>query len=127
VQEAVFSSSSTGFRIRATQGQAADHSLAKPGLAERGLAEQRFGGFAKRAAATLFFTFFPADCRICGFPFIEVSRLPVCESCLLTPRPLQGSYCISDGISLSESLPDNQTGDRSGERNEDRVGIAARG
>ena len=83
VREAVFSS--TGFRIRAAQGQAADH---------------RFAGWAKRAAATLFFTFFPADCRICGFPLFRVSRLPVCENCLIALRPLKGSYCAVCGEAL---------------------------
>ena len=82
--EAVFSSSSTGFRIRAAQGRAAD----------------AFASFAERAAATLFFTLFPADCRICDSPLIKVSRLPVCDRCLLTVRPLQGSYCSVCGERL---------------------------
>ncbi len=114
--EAVFSS--TGFRIRAAQGQAAEHELADHGkakhqlpdhiLAGRGLADRGMtdhgmtdhglanhgcAGFVRRAAATLFFTFFPADCRICGAPLISASRLPVCESCLIAVRPLKGSYC----------------------------------
>ena len=93
MQEAVFSS--TGFRIRAAQGQAADHSLAKHGLAEHG-----FAGFAECAAATLFFTIFPADCRICGFPLLRVSRLPVCGTCLIALRPLKGSYCTVCGEAL---------------------------
>jgi ComF family protein len=59
-----------------------------------------FAGFAKRAAATLFFTLFPADCRICGSPLIRVSRLPVCETCLLALHPLQGSYCSVCGEAL---------------------------
>ena len=83
--EAVFSSSSTGFRIRAAQGQAADGTLA---------------GFTESALATLFFTFFPADCRICGFPLLRFSRLPVCETCLTALRPLQGSYCTVCGEAL---------------------------
>jgi ComF family protein len=91
--EAVFSS--TGFRIRAAQGQAANH-----GATRYELAEHRFVGFAERAAATLFFTFFPADCRICGSPLIRVSRLPVCKACLLALRPLQGSYCNVCGEAL---------------------------
>jgi len=86
--EAVFSS--TGFRIRAAQGQAAGHGFADHGLA----------GFAKRAAATLFFTLFPADCRICGSPLIRVSRLPICQTCLIALRPLQGSYCSVCGEAL---------------------------
>jgi ComF family protein len=90
VREAVFSSSSTGFRIRAAQGQAADHELARHG----------FAGWPERVAATLFFTFFPADCRICGSPLLRVSRLPVCKACLLALRPLQGSYCTVCGEAL---------------------------
>jgi ComF family protein len=84
VLEAVFSSSSTGFRIRAAQGRAAEG----------------FASFAERAAATLFFTFFPADCRICDSPLIKVSRLPVCDRCLFTVRPLQGAYCSVCGERL---------------------------
>ena len=95
VREAVFSSSSTGFRIRAAQGQAVSH-----GLADHGLADHGFGRFAERLAATLFFTFFPADCRICGSPLLRVSRLPVCETCLTALRPLQGSYCAVCGAAL---------------------------
>ena len=96
VREAVFSSSGTGFRIRAAQGQAADHELAK-----HGLAKHVFTCWAERAAATLFFTFFPADCRICGSPLIRVSRLPVCKTCLVALRPLQGSYCTVCGEALN--------------------------
>ena len=90
--EAVFSSSgnSTGFRIRAAQGQAADH----------GLAEHGFTGWVAHVAASLFFTLFPADCRICGFPLLSVSRLPVCEKCLIALRPLKGSYCTVCGEAL---------------------------
>jgi len=92
VLEAVFSSSgnSTGFRIRAAQGQAADH----------GSSDHGFAGWAERVAAALFFTLLPADCRICGSPLIKVSRLPVCETCLIALRPLQGSYCIICGEAL---------------------------
>jgi ComF family protein len=100
VLEAVFSSSSTGFRIRAAQGQAADHSVAKHGLVRYGLAKHGFAGWPERAAATLFFTLFPADCRICGSPLLKVSRLPVCENCLIALRPLTGSYCAVCGEAL---------------------------
>jgi ComF family protein len=93
--EAVFSSSNTGFRIRATQGQAAHHAVARKDLAQHG-----FVGFAKRAAATLFFTFFPSDCRLCNAPLISFSRLPVCQPCLDGICPLQGSYCSVCGEAL---------------------------
>jgi predicted amidophosphoribosyltransferase len=75
-REAVFSS--TGFRIRAAQPTAATTPVAR---------------WAERAAASLFFTLFPADCRICGAPLLQVSRLPVCENCLQMPRPLSRTLC----------------------------------
>jgi hypothetical protein len=73
VSEAVFSS--TGFRIRATQGQAADRGMPEHDLTNHGSADHGFVAFAKRAAATLFFPFFPADCRISSSPLVQVSRL----------------------------------------------------
>ncbi|HYU47888.1 MAG TPA: double zinc ribbon domain-containing protein, partial [Terriglobales bacterium] len=83
LREAVFSS--TGFRIRVAQGQAAN---------------RRFARWADRAAASVFFTVFPADCRICGSPLILVSRLPVCEDCLRALHPLKGSCCSVCGEAL---------------------------
>jgi len=80
VREAVFSS--TGFRIRAARPTAAADPVA---------------GWAERVAASLFFTFFPADCRICEAPLIQISRLPVCENCLHEPRRLGGSLCAVCG------------------------------
>jgi predicted amidophosphoribosyltransferase len=56
-------------------------------------AGHRLAGFAEGAAASLFFTFFPANCRICGCPLHQISRLPVCESCLAALHPLSGSDC----------------------------------
>jgi ComF family protein len=79
----------------------AEQSLAKPDLAKPGVAERGFAGLAEHVAATLFFTFFPADCRICSSPLIRVSRLPVCHTCLLALRPLPGSYCAICGEALS--------------------------
>ena len=81
MQEAVFSS--TGFRIPAAQGHAAGSRH-----------------WAEHAAASLFFTFFPADCRICNAPLIRISRLPVCETCLESLRPLAGSLCSVCGEAL---------------------------
>jgi ComF family protein len=122
VGEAVFSS--TGFRIRAAQGQAADHGPAKYGLTEHGskelsltdhgLAQRGFSAFAGRAAASLFFTFFPADCRICSSPLLKVSRLPVCDSCLTSLRPLRGSYCSVCGEGLHHATFDAFDDEKSG-------------
>ena len=41
----------------------------------------------------LFTVFFPSDCRICGFPLLNVSRLPVCPDCLDSICPIRGSVC----------------------------------
>lgn len=81
MREAVFSS--TGFRIPAAPGHAA--------ISRH---------WAEHVAASLFFTFFPADCRICNAPLIEISRLPVCADCLSALRPLAGSLCSVCGESL---------------------------
>ncbi len=40
-------------------------------------------------AATLFNFIFPDDCRICESPLTNVSRIPVCTTCLNLPRPLE--------------------------------------
>ena len=76
MREAVFSS--TGFRIRAAQPTAATAPVVR---------------WAERVAASLFFTFFPADCRICSAPLIQISRIPVCKNCALEARELSGIFC----------------------------------
>jgi ComF family protein len=81
MQEAVFSS--TGFRIPAARDLAAGSRH-----------------WAEHAAASLFFTLFPAECRICDAPLIRISRLPVCETCLEALRPLAGSLCGVCGEAL---------------------------
>jgi len=70
-------------------------------LKDQGLANRGIAGLAERGAATLFFTFFPADCRICSSPLIKVSRLPVCKHCLDALHPLEGSYCAVCGAALN--------------------------
>jgi ComF family protein len=87
VQEAVFSS--TGFRIRAAQPTA---TIAPVGC------------WAKDVAASLFFTLFPADCRICSSPLLQVSRLPVCPNCLKLLHPLSSSLCARCGEALPYSI-----------------------
>jgi ComF family protein len=44
-------------------------------------------------AESLFATFFPSDCRICGAPLVNISRLPVCQPCLSDMRPIAGGVC----------------------------------
>lgn len=46
---------------------------------------------------------FPSDCRLCGSPLLEISRLPVCKSCLAALRPLAGATCEVCGEGMSSS------------------------
>jgi ComF family protein len=87
VREAVFSS--TGFRIRAAQATA---TIAPVGC------------WAKDVAASLFFTLFPADCRICRSPLLQASRLPVCSDCLKSLHPLSSWLCVRCGEALPYSI-----------------------
>jgi ComF family protein len=52
------------------------------------------------AAENLFATLFPSDCRLCGTALVKISRLPVCEDCLSTMRPIAGGVCSICGEGL---------------------------
>ncbi len=41
----------------------------------------------------LFSVLFPSDCRICGEPQLNISRLPVCPDCLEGIHPVRGKMC----------------------------------
>jgi ComF family protein len=60
------------------------------------------------AAASLFSTLFPADCRFCRTPLIKVSRLPVCDSCLGRIRKIEGARCSVCGQPLVSGLLQQQ-------------------
>jgi ComF family protein len=51
-------------------------------------------------AESLFATLFPSDCRLCGTPLINVSRLPVCDACLASIRPIADGVCSVCGERL---------------------------
>jgi len=44
-------------------------------------------------AESLFATLFPSDCRLCGFPLVNISRLPVCRPCLSDVRSITDGVC----------------------------------
>lgn len=48
-------------------------------------------------AESLFATLFPSDCRLCGTPLINISRLPVCRACLSNVHPITGNVCFVCG------------------------------
>jgi ComF family protein len=49
------------------------------------------------AAESLFATLFPGDCRLCGSPLVNISRLPVCSDCLNAIAPVSGPTCVVCG------------------------------
>src|SRR5215475_1395425 len=51
-------------------------------------------------AESLFATLFPANCRLCSAPLVNISRLPVCEECLSGIRPIVGGTCVICGERL---------------------------
>jgi ComF family protein len=55
---------------------------------------------ASGVAESLFATLFPSDCRLCGTPVINVSRLPVCRVCLSDMHPIAGGVCSVCGERL---------------------------
>jgi ComF family protein len=52
-------------------------------------------------AQALFATLFPSACRLCASPLINISRLPVCEDCLSSIRPMAGGLCSICGERLA--------------------------
>jgi ComF family protein len=44
-------------------------------------------------AQGLFAALFPSDCRLCGAPLVNISRLPVCLDCLSAMRPISVDTC----------------------------------
>ncbi|HEV2199811.1 MAG TPA: ComF family protein [Bryobacteraceae bacterium] len=51
---------------------------------------------AERVSCGLFSALFPDDCRVCGEPLRQISRVPVCSRCLREPQPLEAAFfCVS--------------------------------
>jgi ComF family protein len=49
----------------------------------------------KKMSAGLLSLVFPDDCRVCGKPLKNVSRVPVCPACLSEPEPFAAEYqCV---------------------------------
>lgn len=52
--------------------------------------------FAEKVFCGLFQQIFPDDCRVCGQPLREVSRIPVCRDCLNEPGAISADYFCKD-------------------------------
>jgi ComF family protein len=98
MKEAVFSSSED--RIRASQASVAGvgpsivlrESVAGE-IAPTEIVALGGRAWVRRAAESLFSVLFPSDCRICGDPLLNISRLPVCPGCLAGVHPVRGKVC----------------------------------
>ena len=54
----------------------------------------------------LFSLLFPDDCRICARPLREISRIPVCGTCLNAPEPFRAEhFCISCRTPFQNGFP----------------------
>lgn len=54
---------------------------------------------------------FPDECRVCGEPLREASRIPVCRACLKIPTPLAADYfCVSCRTPFLNSFPLDEEG-----------------
>src|SRR5436305_7777877 len=71
---------------------------------------------AATVAQHLFAALFPSDCRLCGTPLVNISRLPVCNGCLLAMSPLTGATCEVCG----ERLPGQRLAETCSVCQEDR-------
>jgi ComF family protein len=50
---------------------------------------------AEKAFCGLFQQIFPDDCRVCGEPLVNISRIPVCQKCLAEPQSMTADYFCS--------------------------------
>jgi len=54
---------------------------------------------------------FPDDCRVCGVRLREVSRVPVCSTCLSAPKPLLAEYfCVDCKAPFLNAFPLDDNG-----------------
>jgi ComF family protein len=60
------------------------------------------------AAASVFSTLFPSDCRFCRTPLVKASRLPVCDICLNEIQKIEGPVCSVCGQPIISALLQNQ-------------------
>jgi ComF family protein len=66
---------------------------------------------AEKAFCGLFNTLFPDDCRVCGEPLREISRIPVCASCLKEPSPMHAEhFCVACRTPFLNRYPLDETG-----------------
>jgi ComF family protein len=67
--------------------------------------------FVRKIYSGLFSLVFPDTCRLCEQPLREVSRVPVCRTCLSKPAPLAAEYfCVQCRSPFLSSAPLDEEG-----------------
>jgi len=62
-------------------------------------------------ASSLASLLFPDDCRLCGQPLRDLSRVPVCRACLRLPAPLAADFfCVACRTPFSNPFPLDASG-----------------
>jgi ComF family protein len=55
--------------------------------------------------------FFPGDCRICKRALVKWTRVPVCDECLKSPKPLEADFfCAVCNMPFTNSYPLDERG-----------------
>ena len=67
---------------------------------ERAEQRPRFVAPVVTVVRSVFSVFFPSDCRLCGIPLTNISRLPVCPECLDSMEPIRVPQCVQCGERL---------------------------
>jgi len=67
--------------------------------------------FLRKLSRNLFSLIFPDECRLCAEPLQEISRVPVCPSCLAKPKPLYAEYfCVQCRSPFRSRFPLDEEG-----------------
>ena len=101
-EEAVFSSSED--RIRAGQATTAVAGCSIVS-ARSSLNVSRL--WLRGATEGFFSVLFPSECRICGLPLLNISRLPVCTECVAGMHAIRGKVCSICGERVLSSYAEN--------------------
>ena len=65
--------------------------------------------WVQRGAEGLFSVLFPSNCRICGLPLLNISRLPVCTACLAGIHAIRGRVCSICGERVLSAYAENDS------------------
>jgi len=75
------------------------------------LSAARLPAAVEKTFSALFSLILPDDCRVCGSPLRNASRIPVCPPCLAAPEPLAAEYmCTACRAPFASPWPLDENG-----------------